>query len=106
VRELAEYLSSLHVKGNRREAVGERWEGSIDPKLTGEEAGLAREKAGGAETHRGQQRPNDLSTVSRDYKNDGDVAQHGPVAVSIVGEAPTSPAVEFREVGGGALGPP
>jgi hypothetical protein len=45
--------------------------------------------------------PHDLSTVSRDNKNDGDVIPDISIIVSSVGAAPTDPAVEFCEVGVG-----
>jgi hypothetical protein len=62
-----------------------------------------RKRREGAGTHRRQRRPHDLRTASRDNKKDGDVVLYVPVEGSAVGAVPARPAVEFREVGAGAV---
>ena len=64
--------------------------------------GLARENVGGRELTVGNSSPQDLSTVSWDNETDGDIVPHVTVVGSAVGAVPTSPAVEFCEVGAGA----
>jgi hypothetical protein len=66
--------------------------------------GVVSERKGGRrrELTGGSSAPNDFSKVSWGKKNDGDVIPYVPVVVSAVGAVPTSPAVEFRDVGAGA----
>ena len=87
----------------QRETVGGQWEGSPEPRTSMGNRGVSRRKGGrGRELTGGNSTHHDLRTVPRDNENDGDVVPHVPIVASAVGAVPTSPAVEFREVGAGA----
>ena len=85
--------------GNRRRAMG----GVPRARRAWEMGGVSGRKSGrGRELTAGNSSPQDLSTVSWDNQTNRDVVQHVTVVSSAVGAVPTSPAVEFREVGAGA----
>jgi hypothetical protein len=72
------------------------------PQTSTGNGGISKRKGGrGRELTASNSAPHDLSTVSRDHENDGDVIPHVSVVVSSVGVAPTGPAVEFCKVGVG-----
>jgi hypothetical protein len=87
------------VAENRRRMMG----GVLLPKASTGNGGVSERKGGrGRELTCGSSAPNDFSTVSWGNKNDGNIVPHVPVMASAVGAVPTSPAVEFCEVGAGA----
>ena len=87
------------VAENCRRMIG----GVLPPKTSTRNGGVSERKGGrGQELTAGNSTPQHLSTVSWDNENDGDVVPHVSVVRSNVGAVPTSPTVEFREVGAAA----
>jgi hypothetical protein len=87
------------VAGNDMGMMG----GSLQPRTSMKNGGVSERKGGrGRELTAGNSTPQHLSTASWDDENDRNVIPHISVVGSDVGVVPTSPAVEFREVGAGA----